>query len=401
MASQSVLGSPSCSPARADCRAPIARAYVSAWPHDDFRAEFAVRGLGPATPSPSTRLRRCCSHGPASPTPAAGPRHSDILESATLLSVRSTTTARMRTRLDSDPRRLARAAHRSRLVSCRRRDGLGMPLGKQDGELACGVRQSTSMAAESDRPTTAPRSLSRRPGQSHVDLSPRRPSRLDHRRRSALRDEENTLDQTRCLTALARSSSATAWRLRRRAIHRHATGLRLALISARRHRRPPRSDGSDSILTWRGGAHGVPSPAHVVEFGAQAQSLRRHSRNLLFTDQHDHAVNADSTPGQCGLGTLSMDAERAFSSPGRPLRTLGLIDQSPASPCSSPNRVRPDARANWTACRPGADLEAGAVQIRQSQLVPSDRRVSNRPRQQLGRRSAYRGPCHRPTRVEA
>ncbi len=47
-----------------------------------------------------------------------------------------------------------------------------------------------------------------------------------------------------------------------------------------------RDEGSDLDVTWRGGAEWSPSPAHFVEFGAQAQSLEATRINRLFAPEH-------------------------------------------------------------------------------------------------------------------
>jgi hypothetical protein len=73
-----------------------------------------------------------------------------------------------------------------------------------------------------------------------------------------------------------------------------------------------REEGSDLDLTWRGSAAWNPNPGHLIEFGANAQTLdaERHRPPILGSIGSDPARCHWGRPVGGWLGAVPMDACR-------------------------------------------------------------------------------------------
>lgn len=265
---------------------------------DDFRAEFAVRGLGPSNIGISI-------DGVDSPllfhtvrgvqdTGTLGLINSDILESAALLAGPhpQRLNSHLGSRLDFTTRDGARErlTVRGMLSASAASTVLEGPLGSsKKASWLVALRKSYIdwLLRQIDSTTDTTFGFADGQAKFTVDLSPRQSLRFSViAGRSILRELEeppdvNTLDPAANTTVIGNLQ----WRFTPSA--KFATSQQLYLLSAQYKNRVfdgrTREEGSDRDLTWRGSAQWNPAGAHLVEFGAQAQSLNARRIDRRFT----------------------------------------------------------------------------------------------------------------------
>jgi len=264
---------------------------------DDFRAEFAVRGLGPSNIGISI-------DGVDSPllfhtvrgvqdTGTLGLINSDILESATLLA--GPHPQRLNSHLGSRLDFTTRDGSRERLtvrgmLSASAASTIWEgPLGShKKASWLVAVRKSYIDWLLRQIDETADTNFGFLDGEAKLtlDLSPRQTLRVSMiAGKSVLREIEepnaNTLDHARNTTVIGN----VQWRFTPSATF--STSQQVYLLNAEYRNQVidgrTREEGSDRDLTWRGSASWNPKSAHLVEFGAQAQSLSMRRIDRRFT----------------------------------------------------------------------------------------------------------------------
>jgi CarboxypepD_reg-like domain len=254
---------------------------------DDYRAEFAVRGLGPYHVGLSIDEidSRLLFHtvGGVQETGSLALINSDILEEATLLSGvhPQKLGAHLGARLDFRTRDGARDRLRARaLVS-----GSATTV-VAEGPLGSGTRGSWLVAGRKsyidwilrrvDTSIGGTFGFADAQGKLTLTPTPSQTLRVSILGGNSELDEDNDDDPT----DFDRGNSRTAignlqWRLARSP--RLALTQQLYLVDARYRNvigdGRPREEGADRDLTWRAGLEWSPSHAHFVDIGAQVQSL--------------------------------------------------------------------------------------------------------------------------------
>ena len=396
VASQSVLGSRELLGLRgliADDPYRAAQMLPGVAASDDFRAEFAVRGLGPAhtgisidgvdSPLLFHTVRGVDDGG------SLGLVNSDILESVTLLS--GPHPQRLNSHLGSRLDFTTRDGSRERLtvrglISASAASTVWEgPLGtSRKASWLVAVRQSYLDWLLQAIDTTSGAAFGYTDGQAKltIDLSPRQSLRASFiAGRSALRDEEespgpNTLVHGKTSSLIGNLQ----WRFTpstRFAVTQQVYALKADFGNSVTDGRV-RDEGSDLDVTWRGGAEWRPSSAHVFEFGAQAQSLSATRVNRRFTQTSTTTfVDADRDAwSAAGWAQYRWTPSARFSViPGARLERWDLIDQSKASPwLLAEYEIRSGLRA-----RLGAGVQHQAPTFDQALFVfPETRLVAER-----------------------
>ena len=255
---------------------------------DDFRAEFALRGLGPpsigvAVDGVDSPLLFHTVRG-VQDTGSIGLINSDIIESATLLAGAHPQRlgAHLGSRLDFTTRdgSRERLTVRGLLSASAASTVWEGPLGSsQRASWLVAVRKSYIdwLIRQIDSASDTTFGFSDAQGKVTVDLSPRQTLRVSLiAGQSVLRETEadagpNALDRAEVTTLIGNLQ----WRFTpspRLAISQQAYVLHAdyanQVVGGR-----TREEGGDLDLTWRGGAAWAPKPGHLVEFGANAQAL--------------------------------------------------------------------------------------------------------------------------------
>ena len=353
MASQSVLGSRDLLALRglvADDPFRAVQILPGVSTGDDFRAEFALRGLGPvnigiAVDGVDSPLLFHTVRG-VQDTGSLGLINSDILQSATLLA--GPHPQRLGSHLGSRLDFTTRDGSRERLT-VRGMVSASAASTVWEGPLGSGQKASWLVAVRKsyidwllrqvDPTTDATFGFTDAQGKLTVDLTPRQTLRVTMiAGRSVLREVEerpdhNTLDPATNTTYLGN----VQWRftpLAQFSITQQAyvlsAGYRNQVADGR-----TREEGSDADVTWRGGAEWNPRPGHLIEFGAQVQRLEASRIDRRFTSQaeflqQDSSGEAWST---AGWGQYRWTPGSRFSiTPGVRVARWGLIDQATASP---------------------------------------------------------------------
>ena len=358
---------------------------------DDFRAEFAVRGLGPSNIGISI-------DGVDSPllfhtvrgvqdTGTLGLINSDILESATLLA--GPHPQRLNSHLGSRLDFTTRDGSRERLTvhgllsaSAASTVWEG-PLGSsKKASWLVAVRKSYIdwLLRQIDETTDTTFGFLDGEAKLTLDLSPRQSLRVSMiAGRSVLRETEepgpNTLDHAANTTAIGN----VQWRFTPSATF--STSQQFYVLNAEYGNRVvdgrTREEGSDRDLTWRGSASWNPKGGHLIEFGAQAQSLdaRRIDRRFTRTTEQlllDASANAWSAAGWAQYRWTPN--ARVSITPGVRFEHWQLFDQSKASPwLLSELEVRPGTRVRFSAGiqHQAATLEQSLFVLPNQQLVPA------------------------------
>jgi hypothetical protein len=360
---------------------------------DDFRAEFAVRGLGPsnigiAVDGVDSPLLFHTVRG-VQDTGSIGLINSDIIESATLFA-------------GAHPQRLG--AHLGSRLDFTTRDGSRERLTVRglvsasaastvwEGPLGSSKRASWLVAVRKsyidwllrqiDSTTDTTFGFTDAQGKVSVDLSPRQTLRVSMiAGRSVLREEDadpgpNTLDRAQVNTLIGnvqwRFTPSTRLTISQQAYVLHADYAN-RVVDGR-----TREEGGDLDLTWRGGAEWNPRPGHLIEFGANAHTLDAERIDRRFTAQSASTlldVTGDARSA-AGWGQYRWTPTARFSvTPGVRVEhwraPRNSQDTGDASPGSGDTRaspwllteleVRPGMRA-----RVGAGLQHQAPTIDQS-----------------------------------
>ena len=383
VSSQSVLGSRDLLALRgliADDPFRAAQVLPTVATGDDFRAEFSVRGLGPAhigmavdgVDSPLL-LHTARSQ---EDTGSLGLINSDILESAALLSgpYPQRFGSHLGSRIDFTTRDGARDRLRGRIhVSASSASTVWEgPIGSQkQASWLVAVRQSYLDWLLRQIDETADSAFGFFDGQAKfsIDLSPRQQLRATFiGGRSLLTDEDNDAS----LNTLVEGESRTyignlQWRFTPSA--RWSVTQQLYAVKADYANRVAdgraREEGDDLDATWRGGVEFQPAAAHRVEFGAQAQSLdatriERRFATATTTTLHDATVGTSSAAGWSQYRWTPN--ARLLVAPGVRVERWDLIGAAKASPwLLAEYQVRPGLRARF-----GAGVQYQAPTIDQS-----------------------------------
>ena len=355
---------------------------------DDFRAEFAVRGLGPSHIGISI-------DGVDSPllfhtvrgvqdTGTLGLINSDILESATLLAGPhpQRLNSHLGSRLDFTTRdgSLERLTVRGMLSASAASTIWEGPLGagkKASWLVAFRKSYIDWLLRQIDSTTDTNFGFIDGEAKLTFDLSPRQSLRVSMiAGKSVLRETEepdaNTLDHARNTTVIGN----VQWRFTPSA--RFSTSQQVYILNAQYRNividGRTREEGSDRDLTWRGAASWNPQSGHLVEFGAQAQSLDMTRIDRRFTRTTEQLLVDASGNAWSGAGWAHYrwtPSARVSITPGVRFEHWQLFDQSKASP--------------WLLtefeARPGTRLRFGAGIQHQSATL--DHAVYVQPNQQL------------------
>lgn len=350
---------------------------------DDFRAEFAVRGLGPSNIGISI-------DGVDSPllfhtvrgvqdTGSLGLINSDILESAALLA--GPHPQRLNSHLGSRLDFTTRDGSRERLTV---RGMLSASAASTvwEGPLGSSKKASWLVALRKsyidwllrqiDSTTDTTFGFSDGQAKFTFDLSPRQSLRVSViAGRSVLRELEdppdaNTLDPATNTTVIGNLQ----WKFTPSATF--STSQQIYVLNARYKNRVfdgrTREEGSDRDVTWRGSAQWNPASGHLVEFGAQAQSLDARRIDRRFTSRTEQLVleaNRDAWSAAGWAQYRWTPSARVSIAPGVRFEHWQLFDQSKASPwLLSELEVRPGLRVRF-----GGGVQHQSATIDQSIFV--------------------------------
>ena len=331
---------------------------------DDFRAEFAVRGLGPQNIGISI-------DGVDSPllfhtvrgvqdTGSLALINSDILESASLLA--GPHPQRLNSHLGSRLDFTTRDGSRERLTvrgmvsASAASTVLEGPIGgNKNASWMVSLRKSYIDWLLRQIDSTTDTTFGFTDGQAKVtiDLTPRQTLRASViAGRSVLRENEdppdaNTLDPATNTSVIGNLQ----WRFTPSATF--TTSQQLYYIDSKYQNRVydgrTREEGYDRDLTWRGTGGWNPKSGHLIEFGAQAQSLsaKRIDRRFQINSEQlllDTTIDAWSTGGWAHYRWTPNP--RWSITPGVRVDHWQLYDQTRASPwLLAEYEVRPDTRA--------------------------------------------------------
>jgi len=350
---------------------------------DDFRAEFAVRGLGPSNIGISI-------DGVDSPllfhtvrgvqdTGTLGLINSDILESASLLA--GPHPQRLNSHLGSRLDFTTRDGSRERLT-VRAMLSASASSTVWEGPLGSGKKASWLFAARKsyidwllakvDSTTDTAFGFTDAQAKLVFDLTPHQSLRVSviggH---SSLREldeppDANTLDPATNDTVIGNLQ----WRYTPSA--RFSTSQQVYFLNSDYRNRVfdgrTREEGSDRDLTWRGSASWNPRSAHLVEFGAQAQSLNARRVDRRFTRTTEQLLTSATADAWSAAGWAQYrwtPTARLSITPGVRYEHWQLFDQSKASPwLLGELEVRLGTRV-----RAGAGIQHQSATIDQSLLV--------------------------------
>jgi hypothetical protein len=330
---------------------------------DDFRAEFAVRGLGPGNIGISI-------DGVDSPllfhtvrgvqdTGSLALINSDILESAALLAGPhpQRLNSHLGSRLDFTTRDGARDRLRVRglLSASAASTVIEGPLGRgKHASWLISARKSYIdwLLRKIDSTTDTTFGFTDGQGKLTIDLSPRQTLRASLiAGRSLLRETDdppdvNTLDPAANTTVIGN----VQWRYTPSAAFTASQQLYYINSNYRNqvYGGRTREEGYDHDLTWRGSAGWNPKTGHLIEFGAQAQSLSAKRIDRRFGSVSEQVL-VDATGdawSAAGWGQYRWTPNARFSAtPGVRLEHWQLFDQTKASPwLLAEFEVRPGTR---------------------------------------------------------
>jgi hypothetical protein len=317
---------------------------------DDFRAEFAMRGLGPSNIGISI-------DGVDSPllfhtvrgvqdTGSLGLINSDILESATLLA--GPHPQRLNSHLGSRLDFTTRDGSRERLT-VRAMVSASAASTVWEGPLGSSKKASWLIAARQsyidwllrqiDSTTDAAFGFTDGQAKFTFDLSPRQSLRVSMiAGHSVLQETDddpgpNSLDTAASTTLIGNLQ----WRFTPSA--KFSTSQQIYLLNANYANRVidgrTREEGSDRDLTWRGSAQWSPRNRHFIEFGAQAQSLNATRIDRRFTNTSEQVLLDASDDAWSAAGWAQYrwtPSTRVSITPGVRLEHWQLFDQTKASP---------------------------------------------------------------------
>ncbi|HEX8028180.1 MAG TPA: TonB-dependent receptor [Vicinamibacterales bacterium] len=351
---------------------------------DDFRAEFALRGLGPSNIGISI-------DGVDSPllfhtvrgvqdTGSLGLINSDILESATLLA--GPHPQRLNSHLGSRLDFTTRDGSRERLT-VRAMVSASAASTVWEGPLGHGKKASWMVAARKsyidwllrqiDSTTDTAFGFTDAQAKFTFELSPRQSLRISMIAGNSVLHET---DESPGPNTLERAANATLignvqWRFTPSA--RFSTTQQIYLLNADYQNRVvdgrTREEGSDRDFTWRGQAQWNPRATHLVEFGGQAQSLSatRVDRRFSAVSQQVLLDEEGDAWSAAGWAQYRWTAGTRFSAtPGVRLEHWELFDQTKASPWLLADvEVRAGTRLRF-----GAGVQHQSATIDNAMFVP-------------------------------
>ena len=402
VAAQSVLGSRDLLALRgliADDPFRAAQVLPSVATGDDFRAEFAVRGLGPShigiavdgidNPLLYHTVRNQDDGG------SLGLINSDILESAALLSgpYPQRLGSHLGSRLDFTTRDGARDRLRGRIhISASSASTVWEgPLGsaKQASWLVA-VRQSYLdwLLKQIDSTTGAAFGFFDGQAKLSLDLSPRQQLRVTFVGGQSVLDDE---EQNPNVNTLVKGESRTyIGNLQYRFTPSATLSMtqQVYALKAEYHNRVTdgraREEGDDLDVTWRGSVEYQPHQAHRIEFGGQAQSL------AATRIERGFAATATTTFLNADVGTWSAAGwaqyrwtphARLSVAPGVRVERWDLVDTTKASPwLLAEYELRPGLRARF-----GAGVQYQAPTIDQSLFTLGDEQLVPEQARKIGR----------------
>jgi len=358
---------------------------------DDFKAEFAVRGLGPGNIGISI-------DGVDSPllfhtvrgvqdTGSLALINSDILESASLLA--GPHPQRMNAHLGSRLDFTTRDGSRERLT-VRGMVSASAASTVWEGPLRSSKRGSWMFAARKSYidwllkkiDTTTDTTFGFTDGEAKLtfDLSPRQTVRVSMiAGRSLLRENENPPDAN-TLDPAANTSviGNLQWRFTPSAAF--TTTQQVYVVNADYRNRVvdgrTREEGYDRDLTWRGGAAWNPKNGHLIEFGAQAQSLHAKRIDRRFTNTTEQLLTnaiGDAWSAAAWAQYRWTPAERLSITPGLRVEHWQLYDQTKASPwLLTEYEIRSGTRAKLSAGiqHQSATIDNSIFVLKGQSLVP-------------------------------
>lgn len=317
---------------------------------DDFKAEFAVRGLGPnnigiSIDGVDSPLLFHTVRG-VQDTGSLALINSDILESASLLAGPhpQRLNSHLGSRLDFSTRdgSRERLTVRSMLSASAASTVWEGPLGStKRGSWMFAARKSYIDWLLRQIDSTTDTTFGFTDGQAKItfDLSPRQSVRASLiAGRSLLRENEdppdaNTLDPAANTTLIGNLQ----WRFTPSAAF--TTTQQVYVVNADYRNRVrdgrTREEGFDRDLTWRGSAAWNPKSGHLVEFGAQAQTLAMKRIDRRFTSTAERLLldATGDTWSAAGWGHYRWTPnDRVSITPGVRLEHWELFDQTKASP---------------------------------------------------------------------
>jgi hypothetical protein len=353
---------------------------------DDFRAEFALRGLGPehigmAIDGVDSPLLFHTVRG-VQDTGSLGLINSDILESATLLA--GPHPQRLNSHLGSRLDFTTRDGSRERLtvrgmISASAASAvLEGPLGSsKKASWLVALRKSYIdwLLRQIDSTTDTAFGFTDGQAKFSFDLTPRQSLRLSViAGRSVLRELEepdvNTLNPAISDTIIGNAQ----WRFTPSATF--TTSQQLYFIKSDYRNQiadgRTREEGGDRDLTWRGHAEWYPRNGHVIEFGAQARSLHAHRVDRRFTNTTEQLLFDNTGDAWSGAGWAQYrwtPTTRLSITPGLRFEHWQLYEQSKASPwLLAEFEVRSGTRV-----RVGAGIQHQSATIEQSMFtLPED-----------------------------
>ena len=317
---------------------------------DDFRAEFALRGLGPghiglSVDGIDSPLLYHTVRG-VQDTGSLALINTDILESASLLA--GPHPERLNSHLGSRVDFVTRDGSRDRLT-VRAMVSASAAGTVWEGPLGSSKRASWMFAARQsyldwllqmiDTTTGAAFGFTDAQAKFTFDLTPKQSLRVSLiGGRSILRDEDdvpdpNTLDHAANATVIGN----VQWRFTPSPAF--TTSQQIYLVKAE-YDNPvldgrSREEGGDRDLTWRGSAGWQPASAHFIEFGAQAQSLHARRIDRTFTATTE-VVLVDATGDAWSAAGWAQyrwtPNARVSITPGVRMEHWQLFDQTKASP---------------------------------------------------------------------
>ena len=316
---------------------------------DDFRGEFAMRGLGPSHLGISidgvdTPLLFHTVRG-VQDTGSLALINTDILESASLLAGPhpERLNAHLGSRLDFTTRDGARDRLRVRGLLSASAASLVLegPFASQKAGWLVSIRKSYIdwLLRQVDSTTDATFGFTDGQAKLSVDLTPRQSLRASFiAGRSVLRENDdppdvNTLDPATSMSQIGNLQ----WRFTPSA--RFTTQQQVYVVHADYRNRVAdgrtREEGSDRDVTWRSTAQWSPSPAHMMEFGAQAQALAATRLDRRFTTRTEQVItdaSADTWSAAAWLQHRWMPTRRIAITPGVRAGRWDLFQQSAVSP---------------------------------------------------------------------
>lgn len=317
---------------------------------DDFRAEFAVRGLGPAhigisidgvdSPLVFHTVRGVQDTGTLALI------NSDILETATLLTGPhpQRLNSHLGSRLDFTTRdgSRERLTVRGMLSASAASTVWEGPIGSsKNASWLFSIRKSYIDWLLKKIDSTTDTTFGFTDGQAKItiDLTPRQTLRASViAGRSILRENEvppdaNTLDPAANISIIGNLQ----WRFTPSA--KFATTQQVYVVKADYRNRVAdgrtREEGSDRDLTWRGSGAWNPKNAHLIEFGAQAQSLKARRVDRRFTSTREFLLQNATGDTWSAAGWAQYrwtPTARCSVTPGARFEHWQLFDQSKVSP---------------------------------------------------------------------